>query len=85
MELLTVGNTQLISVKDPVAPITNPLGPAPSGDSLSVASAVMHAAGAASAGSPVLGVEDAKAEVTKNLLFVAAVVFLLWKFKGRLA
>lgn len=77
MELLTIKNESMVSTVDPIAPLTNPLGAPPGGDSLSAGQATLLAQGEGSADAGMIGIQSPNA---KNVVFLALVVFLIYKY-----
>lgn len=81
---LTLGGTNVVVPSDlPVAPLTSPIGQLPTASALSVGAAAIAAADGASVPSPEVGTADAAADHVKNIIFVLALGFVLWKYGRR--
>lgn len=83
MELVTIKNESLVSVPDPIAPLTIPIGEPPVGYAVSAGNAARLAENTASrdgVSSIAIMMEDNKA---KNFLFIAVVGYLCYKYGRR--
>jgi len=83
MELLTVGGSGTVGVPDGENPIINPVGPLPTAGNLSVGTAAANAAAGASAPKQFLGIINVSDPGFKDILFMAGIGFLIYKYGRR--
>lgn len=77
MQLLTIKNESTVLAVEPIAPLTNPLGERPPSDAVSVGRASLLGVDAASTDSGRIGISE---NSQKNLVFMALIGFLIWKY-----
>ena len=83
MIIPTQGNERTIVTVDPVAPMINPVGELPPAGTVSAGDAAGMAASTATENKNILGLLGEGAGA-RNVLFLAVVGFVIWKFRGRI-
>jgi len=78
MDILPAQNENLVGIPDPIAPITNPEGERAPIDALAPGNAALSASAAATVAQQSVGL--ASNDGAKNLVFLAVVGFLIYKY-----